>query len=163
MTIAAQMLELAVASRQASRQLANLSMATKNELLLEMAAVLESRQEWLQQENAKDLERAVAAGMAPALLDRLTLTEERIIAMADGLREVAALPDPVGEMTGMWLRPNGIRVGRQRACAHALGLHGGPALLMGAVRRAPASGCVPGGIDRNGDAAFSRAAGTTPR
>lgn len=122
MTIAAQMLELAMAARQASRQMAKLSMTTKNELLLEMAAVLQSQQEWLQQENAKDLERAVAAGMAPALLDRLTLTGERIIAMAEGLREVAALPDPVGEITGMWLRPNGIRVGRQRIPLGVIGI-----------------------------------------
>ncbi|MFO7576589.1 MAG: glutamate-5-semialdehyde dehydrogenase [Pelovirga sp.] len=122
MTMAEQMRELAVAARQASRQMANLTMETKNRLLLAMADTLEERRAWLQQENARDLERAVAAGMSAALLDRLTLTDERIVAMAAGLREVAALPDPVGEITGMWLRPNGIRVGRQRIPLGVIGI-----------------------------------------
>lgn len=122
MTIAQQMLELAETARQASRRMANLGADEKNRLLLTMATTLESKRDWLQQENSKDLERAVAAGMAPAMLDRLTLTPERIAAMADGLREVAALPDPVGEITGMWLRPNGIRVGRQRIPLGVIGI-----------------------------------------
>lgn len=122
MTMAQQMLDLAVTARQASRRMANLGADEKNRLLLTMATTLENKRDWLQQENSKDLERAVAAGMAPAMLDRLTLTVERIAAMADGLREVAALPDPVGEITGMWLRPNGIRVGRQRIPLGVIGI-----------------------------------------
>lgn len=122
MTMAQQMKQLAVASRQASRLMANLSSADKNRLLEQMAIALETEKSWLQQENTKDLERAQDAGMAAAMLDRLTLTPERISAMADGLREVAALPDPVGEITGMWLRPNGIRVGRQRIPLGVIGI-----------------------------------------
>lgn len=122
MTIAQQMKQLAVAACQAARQMANLSSAAKNQLLGQMAEALEAQQQWLQQENARDLERAQATGMAAAMLDRLTLTPERITAMADGLREVAALPDPVGEITGMWLRPNGIRVGRQRIPLGVIGI-----------------------------------------
>ena len=113
---------LAVAAREASRQMANLSSTTKNELLLEMAAALENSSEQLQVENEKDLCLARENGMAAAMVDRLTLTAERISGMADGLREVAALPDPVGEITGMWLRPNGIRVGRQRIPLGVIGI-----------------------------------------
>ncbi len=122
MTIAEQMRTLAVAARQASRHMATRSTATKNRLLVTMATTLEAHQEWLQQENSKDLERARLSGMAAAMVDRLALTGERIIAMADGLREVAALPDPVGEITGMWLRPNGIQVGRQRIPLGVIGI-----------------------------------------
>ncbi len=95
MGIAAQMLDLAVAAQQASRVMANLSSGVKNQLLLNMATALEQAQEHLQNENEKDLERARNSGMAAAMIDRLTLTEDRIKGMADGLREVAALPDPV--------------------------------------------------------------------
>lgn len=122
MTIADQMLELAVAARNASRQIAGLSSAVKDKLLLNMAAALEKNGEQLQCENEKDLSRARDNGMAEAMVDRLTLTAERIRGMADGLREVAALPDPVGEITGMWLRPNGIQVGRQRIPLGVIGI-----------------------------------------
>lgn len=122
MTIAEQMYTLAVAARQAARRMATLSTTTKNQLLVAMATTLEDHQQWLQQENNKDLERARQSGMAVAMVDRLTLTSERIVAMADGLREVAALPDPVGEITGMWLRPNGIQVGRQRIPLGVIGI-----------------------------------------
>jgi len=114
MSIREEMIDLAVAARQASRQIATLSSAIKNELLFKMAAALEDASEQLQLENEKDLSRARKNNMATAMIDRLTLTSERIRGMADGLREVAALSDPVGEITGMWLRPNGIQVGRQR-------------------------------------------------
>jgi glutamate-5-semialdehyde dehydrogenase len=122
MTIAEQMRSLAVAARQAARRMATLSTVTKNQLLVAMAASLETHQDWLRQENNKDLKRASQSGMAAAMVDRLTLTSERIGAMADGLREVAALPDPVGEITGMWLRPNGIQVGRQRIPLGVIGI-----------------------------------------
>ena len=122
MTIEGQMLELATAARNASRQVANLSSAVKNKLLLDMAAALEKDEVPLQCENEKDLNCARENGMAAAMVDRLALTSERIKGMADGLREVAALPDPVGEVTGMWLRPNGIQVGRQRIPLGVIGI-----------------------------------------
>ena len=122
MTISGQMLALATAARSASRQIAHLSSAVKNKLLVNMAAALEEGEGFLQLENEKDLSRARANGMAEALVDRLTLTADRIKGMADGLREVAALPDPVGEITGMWLRPNGIQVGRQRIPLGVIGI-----------------------------------------
>lgn len=122
MGIREEILELAIAARQASRRMAILPSGVKNELLLKMAAALETAENQLRHENAKDLQVAREKGMAPAMLDRLTLTEEGIKGMADGLREVAALPDPVGEITGMWLRPNGIQVGRQRIPLGVIGI-----------------------------------------
>ncbi len=122
MAIGEEMLELASAAQQASRLMANLSSAKKNELLLAMAVALEGGSKQLQAENEKDLNRARENKMADAMVDRLTLTPERIREMADGLREVAALPDPVGEITGMWLRPNGIQVGRQRIPLGVIGI-----------------------------------------
>ncbi len=122
MTVREEMLALALAAQQASRQMANLSTGVKDELLRKMAAALETAQDELQRENEKDLQSAREKGMAAAMVDRLALTPERITAMADGLREVAALPDPVGEVTGMWLRPNGIKVGRQRIPLGVIGI-----------------------------------------
>ncbi len=122
MPIDKEMLDLANAAQQASRQMANLSSTIKNELLQNMASALESSSEFLQIENAKDLSQAHKNKMAVAMLDRLTLTSERIQGMADGLREVATLPDPVGEITGMWIRPNGIKVGRQRIPLGVIGI-----------------------------------------
>ena len=122
MAIGEEMLALAAAARQASRKMADLSSAVKNELLLGMADALQENTAFLQAENAKDLQQARENNMAPAMVDRLTLDDRRIADMADGLREVAALPDPVGEITGMWLRPNGIRVGRQRIPLGVIGI-----------------------------------------
>ncbi|WP_305043201.1 glutamate-5-semialdehyde dehydrogenase [Geoalkalibacter sp.] len=122
MTIADQMLEVARAARLASRTLANLSTAVKNELLLRMAAALEAATPALMEANEKDLAAARERGLAPAMIDRLVLDEKRIAAMAEGLREVAALPDPVGEVTGMWRRPTGIQVGRVRIPLGVIGI-----------------------------------------
>ena len=122
MGIYEEMLACAQAAQKAARVMANLSSDVKDSLLLAMADALEAAETNLQQENQKDLERARDNGMAAAMVDRLTLTHERIKGMADGLREVAALPDPVGEVTGMWLRPNGIKVGRQRIPLGVIGI-----------------------------------------
>jgi len=122
MDIREEMLRLATAAQQAARQMAVLSSGVKNELLLKMADALEAAGSQLQAENQKDLQAGRDKGLSNAMLDRLTLTDERIKGMADGLREVAALPDPVGEITGMWLRPNGIQVGRQRIPLGVIGI-----------------------------------------
>jgi len=122
MSIYDEMLTLAEEAKVAAQVVANLSSGIKNELLLNMADALEAEQATLQQHNLKDLEAARASGMAAAMVDRLELNPERIKGMADGLREVAALPDPVGEVTGMWLRPNGIKVGRQRIPLGVIGI-----------------------------------------
>ncbi len=122
MSIAEEMLELATQAQIASRVIATLSSGVKNQLLQKMAAKLEDNTMALQQANALDLQAGRDKGMAAAMLDRLELSDKVIASMADGLREVAALPDPVGEVTGMWLRPNGIRVGRQRIPLGVIGI-----------------------------------------
>ncbi|MCF6179531.1 MAG: glutamate-5-semialdehyde dehydrogenase [Geopsychrobacter sp.] len=122
MSIATEMLTLATEARDASRVIATLSSAVKNELLLKMAERLELNAANLQQANQLDLQAGRDKGMATAMLDRLELSDSVISSMAGGLREVAALPDPVGEVTGMWVRPNGIRVGRQRIPLGVIGI-----------------------------------------
>ncbi|MEW5914402.1 MAG: glutamate-5-semialdehyde dehydrogenase [Thermodesulfobacteriota bacterium] len=101
-------------AREAARSLATLSSGQKNQALLALAAALEDQAGVLKEANAQDLAGAAQAGLSAAMIDRLTLSDKVIAAMAQGLRDVAALPDPVGEVTSMWRRPNGLLVGRQR-------------------------------------------------
>jgi glutamate-5-semialdehyde dehydrogenase len=122
MTIAEQIRKFASDARQASFFLARLPTGVKNELLLAMATALEAGAPQLIAENARDLAAGQAKGLSEALLDRLLLDEQRVAAMADGLREVAALPDPVGEVTRMWKRPNGLQVGKMRIPLGVIGI-----------------------------------------
>ena len=101
-------------AKAASRELRSLGSEQKDDALLRMAGKLLDRKETIFTANRKDLSAARDAGLSAAMLDRLTLNATVITAMADGLREVAALPDPVGEVRGMWKRPNGLLVGRVR-------------------------------------------------
>ncbi len=114
--------QLAQEARDASHILATLSTSVKNELLQRMAAALEANSDTLMSENEKDTAAAHDRGLSAAMIDRLVLDEARIRGMADGLREVADLPDPVGEVTGMWRRPNGIEVGRMRIPLGVIGI-----------------------------------------
>ena len=109
-------------AKAASRQLANISTEIKNNALFKMAAGLEHGAAKLISENRKDLVEAEKKGLSKAMIDRLTLNHDRIKAMADGLREVAALPDPVGEVIKMWRRPNGMEVGRMRVPIGLIGI-----------------------------------------
>jgi glutamate-5-semialdehyde dehydrogenase len=122
MNMAAQMEKVAKDARAAAQVVAGLSTAIKNDLLRRMAAALLERTDDLLAANEQDLAAGRAAGLAPAMLDRLALDPARIRAMADGLREVAELPDPVGEVTGMWRRPNGLQVGRMRIPLGVIGI-----------------------------------------
>lgn len=122
MTIAEQIRTLAVDARQASHFIARLSSGAKNALLMDMAMALINNASHLIEENAKDLEAAEKKGLSSAMLDRLMLDRQRIKAMADGLREVANLPDPVGEVTRMWKRPNGLMVGKMRIPLGVIGI-----------------------------------------
>ena len=108
-------LELAERARLASRQLLKMSGAQRAQLVLDAAARLEERAQEIGAANAIDVQRAREAGMAPALLDRLRLDAPRVAEVARALREVAALPDPVGEVVEAYSRPNGLRVERVRA------------------------------------------------
>ena len=114
MSLASMIEEMARGAKKAARQLRGLERAQKDNALELMATKLLQRQKDIIRENRIDLSSAKEAGMSGAMIDRLTLDQEVITAMAEGLREVAALPDPVGEVTGMWKRPNGLLVGRVR-------------------------------------------------
>ena len=102
------------AAKAATYVLSTTSTAQKNQALAAIADVLTQRQdEWLAA-NAEDVAAAKESGMRPAMLDRLTLTPERIAGIVDGVRQVIALPDPIGQVTKMETRPNGLIIGRRR-------------------------------------------------
>ncbi len=103
---------LAIAAKKASHALAAASGAVKNDVLRRLAGMLRARSEHLQAENQKDLD--AAQGLSEANVDRLKLTPKRIEAMAKGVEEIMALPDPVGAIEGLEVRPNGLQVGRMR-------------------------------------------------
>jgi glutamate-5-semialdehyde dehydrogenase len=110
MSLLEQMTELARRAKDASRTLADLSTAEKNQALLAMAEALEREAPALLEANARDLDTGRQLGLSAAMLDRLRLDDKRIAAMARGLREVAALPDPVGRVLDERTRPNGLRL-----------------------------------------------------
>jgi len=122
MSIAEQVVTIARNARLASLEMARLSTAVKNAMLSAMAQALETKAGDLIAENAKDLEVGRQKGLSSAMLDRLMLDEKRIAGIADALREVAALPDPVGEVTKMWKRPNELMVGKMRIPLGTIGI-----------------------------------------
>ena len=122
MTVAEQTRTIAADARQASFAMARLSSGAKNELLLDMALALEKHAARIIEENRKDLLSGEKSGLSAAMLDRLMLDEARVKGMADAIREVAALPDPVGEVTGMWKRPNELMVGKMRIPLGVIGI-----------------------------------------
>src|SRR3954468_826777 len=111
---AADVTELGRRAKAASRTLGTASTGAKNGALLAAAEVLLERTPEILAANREDLEAAAAGGMEPGPLDRLRLTADRIGAMAAGLRQVASLPDPVGEVLDGWVRPNGLEIQRVR-------------------------------------------------
>jgi len=115
-------LNLAQQAKAASRMMARAPTAIKNAALLGMAEGLFRRQEELLAINREELEAAREGGASMAFLDRLALDPKRIAAMADGLRQVASLPDPVGEVVKMWRRPNGLQIGRMRVPIGVIGI-----------------------------------------
>ncbi len=110
MTLTEQMTQLAKQAKAASRELAQLTTAEKNACLLAMAAALEQNTEAIKKANALDMEFGASHGLSAALLDRLKLDDQRIAGMAKGLREVAALADPVGKILDERIRPNGLKL-----------------------------------------------------
>ncbi len=101
-------------AKAASRVLAGVPTAQKDAALRVAADLLEARADGLVAANAVDVDRAAAAGTSPTVIDRLRLTPARVSGMAGGLRQVASLPDPVGEIVDGWVRPNGLRIRRVR-------------------------------------------------
>ena len=122
MDIKAYVLNKALEAKEGARSFAKASSKQKNDILVEMAKALQKRAEELISENRKDIKFAEEKGLSKALLDRLTLNEKRIGEMAQGLFEISALPDPVGEIIKMWKRPNGMTVGRMRVPIGAIGI-----------------------------------------
>ena len=122
MDIGEKVKKIAHRAREASFQVARLSSEVKDRALGLMADGLVEKQEFLLAENRKDLEGAETEGLSKAMLDRLTLTEAGIKGMAEGLREIALLPDPVGEVVKMWRRPNGLVVGKMRIPLGVIGI-----------------------------------------
>ena len=106
--------EMGARAKAASRALANLSTEAKDATLLAGADLLVERTDDLLAANTADVEREQAAGASATVVDRLRLSPERVAAMAAGLRQVAQLPDPVGEITEGWTRPNGLRIAKVR-------------------------------------------------
>ncbi|MEH7197449.1 MULTISPECIES: glutamate-5-semialdehyde dehydrogenase [Priestia] len=109
-------------AKEASYFLGNVTSEQKQQALYKMAAALLSQQEAILKANKLDVEKAVQKGTSKAMLDRLSLNEERIHGMADGLRQVAALADPVGEVLSMAKRPNGLQIGQQRVPIGVIGI-----------------------------------------
>jgi glutamate-5-semialdehyde dehydrogenase len=109
-------------ARAAARVLARADTGKKNAALIAIATSLRTNAEQLKQENAKDLEQGREKGLDEALLDRLALTDARIESMAEGLEQIAALPDPIGEISDMTYRPSGIQLGKMRVPLGVIGI-----------------------------------------
>ncbi len=120
--IPAYMTDVGNKARVASRALASADTGSKNRALLAMADMIEARSNDLKAENRKDLDAGRANGLDDAMLDRLTLTDAVISGMAEGLRQIAALADPVGEISDLNFRPSGIQVGRMRVPLGVIGI-----------------------------------------
>ncbi len=120
--VGAYMIDLGQRARAAARQLAAAETARKDRALHAIADDLDRQRETLMAENRRDLEAGAAKGLDAALIDRLELTPARIDAMIEGLRQIAALPDPIGEMFDLKYRPSGIQVGRMRVPLGVVGI-----------------------------------------
>lgn len=114
--------DIARRARDASHIIARKDAKTKSDALMRMADALIENKGSIFEANRKDVEGAKAAGLSSAMIDRLTLTDKIMSEMADGLRQVAQLKDPVGEIVGMWRRPNGLLVGKMRIPLGVIGM-----------------------------------------
>lgn len=116
------LMESAAAAKAAAAEVAQLSTETKNKALLAMAGALEAHMAEILAANAADMDRERANGMSPDMLDRLMLNEGRVRDMAVGLRQVAELPDPIGEVISEWDRPNGLHIKKVRVPMGVIGI-----------------------------------------
>lgn len=122
MTVTEELTQKGQLAKSASYVLATLSTDIKNHALMEIAAALRFHTTFLLEENERDLHLAKQNGMAKGLLDRLALTAQRIDAMAEGIEQIAALPDPIGEMLHQTKRPNGLKIGQVRVPLGVIGI-----------------------------------------
>ncbi|MDB5760547.1 MAG: glutamate-5-semialdehyde dehydrogenase [Burkholderia sp.] len=114
--------EVGQRARAASRAMARADTAVKNQALTLIAAAIRRDAALLKEANRRDMEAARAAGLAPAMLDRLMLSDQAIATMAEGLEQIVALPDPIGEISNMKFRPTGIQVGQMRVPLGVIGI-----------------------------------------
>jgi len=159
MGLKSRMTEMGEKARAASRLIAKLPSTVKVEALNAMADGLEASKRALQRANNLDVEEARKMGLSAAMIDRLILSDKVVASMAEGIREVAAQPDPVGEVTKMWKRPNGLLIGKKRiplgvigiiyesrpnvtADAAALCIKSGNAVILRGGKEAIASNCA---------------------
>lgn len=120
--IAAYMQKLGEQARAASRVLARATTSSKNSALMAIAEAIRTQKAKLQLANQQDLDAGKAKGLDAAMLDRLTLTDQRIESMAEGLEQIAALADPIGEISDMRYRPSGIQLGQMRVPLGVIGI-----------------------------------------
>jgi glutamate-5-semialdehyde dehydrogenase len=114
--------QLGQQARKASRAMARADSATRNRALTLIADAIERDAPQLRAANQLDMEAAAANGLAPAMLDRLALSDQAIATMVEGLRQIVALPDPIGEISGLKFRPTGIQVGQMRVPLGVIGI-----------------------------------------
>ncbi|MCF8067699.1 MAG: glutamate-5-semialdehyde dehydrogenase [Desulfobacterales bacterium] len=122
MSVETTILEMAKAARKSASEIAKCSSEKKNAVLIDIAALIEKDAARIREKNKKDLDLAEEKGLTAAMIDRLTIKEATIKSMANGLREVAALEDPVGAITKGWVRPNGLEVSRVRIPLGVIGI-----------------------------------------
>jgi glutamate-5-semialdehyde dehydrogenase len=122
MSLRDDVVKVAEKTHQAARNAAQLSMPVKEKILVRVASLLREQMPVLQDANEKDLVVGRSRGLSSAMMDRLTLSDKVIESTAKGLEEIAAFPDPVGEIVRMWTRPNGMRVGRMRIPLGVVGI-----------------------------------------
>ena len=120
--LSAYMLDLGARARAAAETLAGAPTEAKNAALVAIADSIGDRTEAIKSANRRDLDAGRSGGLAAPLLDRLELTDARIRSMAEGLRQIAALPDPVGEITDLRMRPSGLQIGRMRVPLGVIGI-----------------------------------------
>lgn len=114
--------QLGQQARKASRAMARADSATRNRALTLIADGIEREADALRAANRLDMDAAAANGLAPAMLDRLALSDKAIATMVEGLRQIVALPDPIGEISGLKFRPSGIQVGQMRVPLGVIGI-----------------------------------------
>lgn len=117
-----ELVEKAQKLKSASKRLAMLTTEEKNDALAKMADQILTEKAWIIQENAKDIQYGKENGFSASLLDRLLLTDERIEQIADGIRQVISLEDPVGEIIESWKRPNGLEIQTVRVPLGVIGM-----------------------------------------
>jgi len=122
MSVAETIREMALAARKAAKVVSVLSTDKKNQALERVVQKLSQMSDTIKEENEKDLAYAREKGLSEAMIDRLTVDDAVIESMATGLQDIIGLPDPVGGVTGMWLRPNGLQVGRVRIPLGVIGM-----------------------------------------